>query len=108
MKLTTLYATLLCLLISLLSNQALAKDLFVFGADWCPACVKLKNFFKNSPKEFSKYKVELFDIDKHPELKKDLNISKVPMSIIFDEKGKILSKKIGYNSSYTQWLKENE
>ena len=63
MKLTILYGILLCLPISLFSNHALAKDLFVFGADWCPACVKLKNFIKSNPKAFEKYNVESFDID---------------------------------------------
>lgn len=108
MKLTTLYGILLCLLVSLFSNQALAKDLFVFGADWCPACVKLKNFIKNNPQRFEKYKVKSFDIDKHSEIKNKLKISKIPTSVIFDDDGTILSRKIGYDSSYTQWLKENE
>lgn len=99
---------LLSLSISLLSNQVFARDLFIFGAEWCPACVKLKQFIKGNPSKLSKYKVQLFDVDKHPETKRELNISKVPTSIIFDDDGTIVSKKIGYDSSYTQWLKNNE
>ncbi len=108
MKYKNLYTILLCLSISLLSNQVFAKDLFVFGAEWCPACVKLKNFIKSNPKRFEKYKVEMFDVDKHSEIKNELKISKIPTSIIFDDDGTILSRKIGYDSSYTQWLKNNE
>jgi|9_EtaG_2_1085328.scaffolds.fasta_scaffold30118_4 thiol-disulfide isomerase/thioredoxin len=108
MKYKKLYTILLCLLISLLSNQVFAKDLFIFGAEWCPACVKLKQFIKNNPSKLSKYKIEMFDVDKHSEIKKELKISKIPTSIIFDDDGTILSRKIGYDSSYTQWLKNNE
>ena len=108
MKSKKLYKILLCLAISVFGSQALGKDLFIFGAEWCPACVKLKNFVKNNPSRFEKYEVQLFDVDKHPETKKELNISKVPTSIIFNDDGTILSKKIGYDSSYTQWLKNNE
>ena len=108
MKSKKLYKILLCLAISVFGSQAFGKDLFIFGAEWCPACVKLKQFIKGNPSKLSKYKVQLFDVDKHPETKKELNISKVPTSIIFDDDGTIVSKKIGYDSSYTQWLKNNE
>lgn len=101
------YATLL--LVLLIPNTLLANDLMVFGADWCPACVKLKNFIQKNPQVVDKYSVDFVDIDKHPEVKKKLGVTKIPLSIIFNEDGTIKSKILGYDSrSYTQWLKENE
>ena len=38
----------LCLLLFMLPNVCLAKDLLVLGADWCPACVKLKQYLASN------------------------------------------------------------
>ena len=110
MKFKTLCVALLSLTIALMGNQAIAKELFIFGADWCPSCVRLKNFVGKTPKLFNKFKqVKIIDIDKHPELKKELNITKIPASVIFSDDGKIETKKIGFSQTqYIEWLKNNE
>tara|TARA_B100000085_G_scaffold276463_1_gene295625 strand:- start:10 stop:318 length:309 start_codon:yes stop_codon:yes gene_type:complete len=97
----------LALLLSLSASVALAKDLVIVGATWCPACVKLKNFIDNNTSRI-KFDVLNVDIDKDRETADRLKVTKVPTSFIFDDDGKLLSKKIGYDSSYYQWLKDNE
>jgi len=110
MKLKTLCVALLSLTIALMGNQAIAKELFIFGADWCPSCVKLKNFVNRTPDIFNKFKkIKIINIDKHPELKKELAITKIPTSVIFSDDGKIDAKKIGFSQTlYIDWLKNNE
>lgn len=88
-------------------NVALAKDLIIVGATWCNPCVQLKKFIELNKSEF-KFKIEHIDIDKDKQVAKKLNVSKIPASFIFDDSGKLQSKKIGYDSSYYGWLKENE
>tara|TARA_Y100000385_G_C12674721_1_gene459470 strand:- start:145 stop:477 length:333 start_codon:yes stop_codon:yes gene_type:complete len=110
MKLKTLCVALLSLTIVVVGNQAIAKELLIFGADWCPSCVKLKNFVNKTPNLFKKFKeVKIINIDKHPELKKELSITKIPTSVIFSDDGKIDTKKTGFSQTqYIDWLKNNE
>ena len=97
----------LALLLSLSASVALAKDLVIVGATWCPACAKLKNFIDNNKNKI-KFNIQNVDIDKDRGTADTLKVTKIPTSFIFDDDGKLLSKKIGYNSSYYQWLKNNE
>jgi thiol-disulfide isomerase/thioredoxin len=90
-----------------LSTNLIAKDLLIVSATWCKPCVKLKTFIDTN-KNNLKFKIEYLDIDQDIELVKKLKVSKVPTSFIFDDDGKLQSKKIGYDSSYYGWLKENE
>ena len=55
---------LLTLILFLSCNTCLAKDLIILGADWCPACIKLKNFIKDNTSVVEKFNVEIIDIDK--------------------------------------------
>ena len=97
----------LCLLLFMLPNVCLAKDLLVLGADWCPACVKLKQYLASNGDKVN-FKIEHINIDKNPKMKKRLKVSSIPASFIFDDNGNVQSKKIGFDSSYTKWLKDNE
>lgn len=101
----TLLLLLLCFALSI--NVCSAKDLIIVGATWCNPCVQLKKFIESNKNEL-KFKIEHIDIDRNKELAKKLNVSKIPASFIFDDNGKLQSKKIGYDSSYYGWLKENE
>ena len=98
---------LLTLIFLLSTSVASAKDLIIVGATWCPACVKLKNFTDNNKSKI-KFNIENIDIDKDKETANILKVTKIPTSFIFDDDGKLLSKKIGYDSSYYQWLRNNE
>lgn len=97
----------LCLMLFMLPNVCLAKDLLVLGADWCPACVKLKQYLANNRSKI-KFKVDNVNIDKNPKMKERLKVKSIPASFIFDDDGNLQSTKIGFDSSYTKWLKDNE
>ncbi len=98
----------LALLLSLSASVALAKDLIIVGATWCSPCTQLKNFINNN-KDQIKFNIVQVDIDKDKETAQRLKVTKVPTSFIFDDDGKLLSKKIGYSSSlYKKWLEGYE
>lgn len=90
------------------TSTVIAEDLIVFSADWCPSCIILKNFIENNPEEI-KYDYQIIDIDKHKDIKRKFNITKIPTSIIISENGKEISRLIGYNSTtYKNWLERYE
>lgn len=91
--------------VSLNLGVCLAKDLIIVGADWCPSCVQLKRFIDSNKVN---YEVEYINYDSNPDVVKKLKISRIPMSFIFDDNNKLQSKKLGFDSSYKQWLKNNE
>ena len=95
------------LLMFFVSNICLAKDLVIFGADWCPSCVKLKNYIKANKSKIN-FIVQELDFDREKDLAKKLGVNRLPTSFIFDDDGNVQSKKIGYDSSYYEWLKNNE
>jgi thioredoxin-like negative regulator of GroEL len=93
----------------MLTTSASAKELIVLGADWCPSCVKLKQFLQSNPKEI-KYltSIQIVDIDKEPDLKSQLKVRVIPTSFIFDDDGKMLDRKEGFSESgYKSWLNKN-
>jgi thioredoxin-like negative regulator of GroEL len=97
------------LIFIILTTSVSAKELIVLGADWCPSCVNLKKFLQLNPKEI-KYltSIQIVDIDKDPDLKKQLKVRVVPTSFIFDDDGKIQDRKEGFSeSSYKSWLNTN-
>ena len=99
---------LLTLIFLLSTSVASAKDLIIVGATWCSPCTQLKNFIKSN-KDQIKFNIVQIDIDKDKETARKLKVTKVPASFIFDDDGKLLSKKTGYSSfSYKKWLEENE
>lgn len=98
------------LLFLLLTTTLCAKELVVLGADWCPSCVKLKKFLESNPKEIQYFtSVDIINIDNDPDLKQKLKIKLIPTSFIFNDQGKIESKKEGFSeSSYREWLDKNK
>jgi glutaredoxin len=98
--------TLLFIVVVLLNcGVCLAKDLVIVGADWCPSCVQLKRFIDSNTVN---YEVEYIDYDSDPDMVKKLKVTRIPMSFIFDDNNKLQSKKLGFDSSYKEWLKNNE
>ena len=91
-----------------LSKEFDRKVVIIFGADWCPYCVNLKNDSKNI-RELDKYIVLFVDTDKKQENQKIINRYRprsLPTSIIIDTKENTVGQKIGYSkSSYSSWLK---
>ena len=55
------------LLMFFVSNICLAKDLVIFGADWCPSCVKLKKYIKANKSKIN-FIVQELDFDREKEL----------------------------------------
>ena len=97
------------LVLLLLSSNVLAKDLLVFGAEWCNPCKNLKVFLKSSSVPFEYKKIEYIDIDQFPVLSKKMNIKYVPTSIIFDDDGSLEAKVSGFNKrDYIEWLEEHK
>lgn len=86
-----------------------SKDLIIFSAEWCPSCVTLKNFIKSNPDQVKDFDIQIIDVDKNPEVQKELKIKLLPTSIIFDDKDKIQSRLEGFQSSnYSNWLLKNK
>ena len=91
------------------TNICLGKDLIIAGADWCPACVKLKNFIKTNPKQLENFDVQIIDIDKNPEIKKNLKVRLLPTSVIFNDDNKIQAKLEGFTEqNFINWLNKNK
>lgn len=83
------------------------KVILIFGADWCPYCVKLKKEVK-SIKEFGKYIVCFLNTDNknNQSLLNKFKPRNLPTSVLIDIKAKEFARKIGYkNREYVSWLK---
>ena len=98
---------LLCILFLLSSTTLSANELIIVHAEWCNPCKSLKRFIEQE-KQNIKYDIFYVNFDKEKELAQQLNVTKVPTSFIFDDNGKLISKKVGFDSSYRKWLEENE
>lgn len=61
------------------------KNLFVFGANWCPDCVRINPFLDTLSKEFAE-RVKIFkvSIDSAQNLKESLGIRKIPTLIFYN------------------------
>lgn len=88
-----------------LTNIALSNELMVVSAAWCNPCQQLKAYLKSNQPNL---KIIYVDFDKDKETVSRLKVSKVPTSFIFDDSGKIISKKIGYDNNYGEWLRQHE
>tara|TARA_R100000278_G_scaffold117578_1_gene97627 strand:- start:1465 stop:1776 length:312 start_codon:yes stop_codon:yes gene_type:complete len=98
---------LLTLILFLSCNTCLGKDLIILGADWCPACIKLKNFIKDNPSVVEKFNVEIIDIDKDPETKNRLKVRLLPTSVIINDNNKVEARLEGYTKqNFINWLKK--
>lgn len=88
-----------------LTNIALSDELMVVTASWCNPCKQLKAYLKSNKPDI---KIIYVDFDKDKDTVNGLKVSKIPTSFIFDDSGKIISKKTGYDSNYGEWLKKYE
>ena len=98
----------LLILLLLSCSTAYAKDLLVVGADWCPYCVKQKQYMKDNPDIIKNFDLEYIDIDEHPELVNKLHIKVYPTSFIFDNNKKIGELRGFTPYNFTEWLKKYE
>jgi len=104
------YKILLTILLSVLTTtNVLAKDLIIFTASWCDPCKNLKKFISDNSTAKEYKELQILDIEKHQDEARKLGITKVPTSIIFDDEGKLQSKKVGFSGSrsYDDWLQQN-
>ena len=95
------------LFLFIICNTCWSKDLVIVSAEWCSPCQQLKQFIQNNKQEIY-FDIEYIDFDQDKETALKLKVNKVPSSFIFDDNGKLLSKRIGFDKSYSSWLKENE
>lgn len=86
-----------------------AKELIVVGADWCPYCVKQKQYMKDNPDTIKNFNMQYLDVEKHPELKSKLNIKVYPSSFIFDDNHKKIGELRGFTPhNFKEWIKKYE
>ena len=86
-----------------------AKELIVVGADWCPYCVKQKQYMKDNPSVIKNFDMQYLDVDEHPELKSKLNIKVYPSSFIFDNNHKKVGELRGFTpAKFNEWIKRYE
>lgn len=83
-----------------------AKDLLVFGADWCPGCVQLKAAIEQDPELVDGFEVSLIDIDQEPDIAKVYGVKNIPVLIVLEPGGK-LRRKVGFRNvaELRAWLK---
>jgi len=97
------------LIVLCLSTVATAKELIVFGADWCPYCVKQKQYMKDNPDVIKNFDMEYIDVDKNPELRSKLNIKVFPSSFIFDDNHRKVGELRGFTpAKFNEWIKRYE
>lgn len=61
------------------------KNLFVFGANWCPDCVRINPFLDTLSEEFAeRIKIFKVSIDSAQNLKESLGIRKIPTLIFYN------------------------
>lgn len=81
------------------------KVIVVFGAEWCPHCVLLKDHLKEMNLEG--YLVCLVDVDQHKDIQKKHAVKLLPTSILI-EKGKETSREKGFDKAkFDAWVEEN-
>lgn len=83
-----------------------ADELLVFGADWCPSCVKLKAVLSSQPELAAGYHLVIVDIDQEPELAARYQVRAVPVLVVLQANGK-LRRTVGFTTieNLRQWLK---
>lgn len=89
-------ALLLCVAFSCANVSA--KDLLVFGADWCPNCEQLKTAIEKDPTIVAGFDVSIIDIDQNPDLAKTYGVKAIPVLIVLEPDGK-LRRKIGFRNA---------
>lgn len=81
------------------------KVIVVFGAEWCPHCVLLKEHLKST--NLDGYVVCTVDVDQHKDLQREHKVRSLPTSIIF-EQGKEKSREKGFDEKgFDAWIEQN-
>lgn len=81
------------------------KVILVFGAEWCPHCVLLKEHLKEM--NLDGYLVCLVDVDSNREAKKAHSVRVLPTSIILKD-GEEVSREKGFDKKkYDSWVEKN-
>ena len=89
----------------MLPSLCVAKDVIIVTAEWCPACTKLKEFILENEDDVKDLDIQYIDIDKNPEIKKELRIKLLPTTIIFNDDDVMQARMEGYSQpKYSQWL----
>lgn len=98
---------LLSLYLVLFSFSVQASDIYIFTADWCPACKQLKNFIPKNKEVFEGHIVTIIDIDRYPQTKNRYKITSIPTTVAL-KNGKEMKRTVGFDSSYKNWIKNLE
>lgn len=86
-------------------KEAERKVILVFGAEWCPHCVLLKDHLGNM--NLDGYLICVVDVDDHKELKRKYKARSLPTSVMLDA-GKEVSRKVGFQKAeYEEWIESN-
>ena len=81
------------------------KVILVFGADWCPGCVRLKEHLKEA--NLDGYLVCFVDVGENRKVKRAHSVKLVPTSIICN-KGEEVSRIVGFEAEkYDAWVEKN-
>lgn len=90
----------------LFASVSCAKELLVFGADWCPNCVQLKKAIEKDPDIVVDFEVLIVDVDQEPTIARAYDVHKIP-ALIVREPGGFLRRKVGFRDAadLKKWLK---
>ena len=89
------------------SSTLFAKDLIVVHADWCSPCKSLIKYLHNNSSSIN-IKISYINFDLDKDIVSKLNVKQIPSSFIFDDNGKLISSRIGYDKYYQQWLQKHD
>jgi thioredoxin-like negative regulator of GroEL len=73
-----------------------AETMMVFSADWCGNCVKFKKDLERQPFALEPNVVDVLDFDADRETARQLNVTRIPTFILYDENNREVARKVGY------------
>lgn len=87
---------------------AKADDVFIFTANWCEPCQKLKRALAENPAALAPHNIAIFDIAENKELADMYAVKTVPTILHFTTDGKI-RRHTGFKSlsQIQQWFDNN-
>lgn len=91
----------------ILSESIEVDALLIFTADWCQACVVLKNDINTNLEIVEDTIVCYIDFDKRADLVQEFKVKNIPDCIIY-RKNKEIKRRVGYKSKkeFELWLKK--
>lgn len=92
------------LALALIPSSIYAQNLYIFTADWCAPCKKLKTMLYKDLDIPKWYDISMIDIDQFPEIAKKYSVKVIPTTLLLDD-GKEVARITGYSSSYKNQLK---